>query len=95
MRLPRTEAKRVFHLVNSSFNRDPVLVQIVPVLGASRNTQVQPKVSVEISVNALAVSGIGAGMVTSTDSAATPTLRFVTHPLEAERTVLSSALAEI
>ena len=62
------QSERLFENVNSSFNENAVLVEIIPVLGVSRDSRTITKALIGIGIHAFSVRGIGTGRITGTDS---------------------------
>ena len=62
------EDEGILEDVNGSLNGDPVPVQVIPVLGVSGDARIETEVLVGVRVNALAVSGIGTGMLANANA---------------------------
>ena len=93
-RFTRVEDEGVFEDVNGSFNGNPVPVKVIPVIGVSGDTRIETEILVRVSVNALAISGIGARKITGTNAGSTLWNRGGANPFEAGGTVFTAGLAE-
>ena len=94
MRFAGIKGEGIFEDVDGSLNGDPIPVEIVPMVGVSGNARIEAKILVGIGVDALAIRGIGARMVTDTNSGRTVGNRSGANPLEACGTVFTAGPAE-
>lgn len=69
--------------IDGSFNGDPVPVKVVPVVGSSGDTWIEAKTFVGVGVNALAIRGIGTGMVAGANAGRTLLNGARANPFEA------------
>ena len=69
--------------IDGSFNGDPVPVKVVPVVGSSGETWIEAKILVGVGVNALAIRGIGTGMVAAANAGRTLLNGARANPFEA------------
>jgi hypothetical protein len=80
--------------IDGSFNGDPVPVKVVPVVGSSGDTWIEAKILVGVGVNALAIRGIGTGMVAGANAGRTLLNGARANPFEARGTVFAAGFAE-
>ena len=88
------EGEGVLEDVNGSLNGDPVAVEVVPVVGISGDTGIEAEILVGISVDALAVRRIGAGMVANADAGGALLNGSRANPFETGGAVFTAGLAE-
>ena len=69
-------------------------VEIVPVLGISRNTGIESKVFVWVGIDALPIRGRRAGVFTGTNTAGAVGGGFLANPFEPQGTVFAAGLAK-
>lgn len=93
MRFAGIKGEGIFEDVDGFLNGDPVPVEIVPMVGVSGDARIEAKILVGIGVDAL-TRGIGARMVTDTNSGRTVGNRSGANPLEACGTVFTAGPAE-
>lgn len=81
------KTERILEDVNGSFNENAVFVEVIPMLGVSRNTRTITKILVRIGIYAFAVRRIGTRRITDADSRIAFLNRFRANPLAAYGTV--------
>jgi hypothetical protein len=94
-RLSGIKDKRIFHKVDGAFNGNPVPVEIVPMIGISRNTGIESKVFVGVGIDAFSIRGNSTGVFTGTNTAGAAGDGFVANPFESQGTVLATRLTKI
>ena len=94
VRFAGVEGERILEDVNGSFDGDSVPVKVVPMFSVSGDAGIEAKILVGVSVDTLAVRGIGAGMLTDTNAGRPLLNGSGTYPLEAWGPILASGFAE-
>ena len=88
------EDEGILEDVNGSLNGDPIPVEVVPMVGVSGDTGVEAEILVGISVDALAVRRIGAGMVAKADAGGALLNGSRANPFKTGGAVFTAGLAE-
>ncbi len=86
------ETERILEDVNGSFNENAVFVEVIPMLGVSRNTRTNTKILVRIGIYAFAVRRIGTRRITDADSRIAFLNRFRANPLATYGTVFTTRI---
>ena len=88
------EDEGILEDVNGSLNGDPVAVEVVPVVGVSGDAGIEAKILVGVSVDALTIGRIGAGMVANADAGGALLNGSGANPFETGGTGFTAGLAE-
>ena len=94
MRFTGVKDEGILEDINGSLNGDPVPVEVVPMVGVSRDAGIEAKILVGIGVDALAVRRIGARVLTDTKSGRAFRNGSGANPLKPGRTIFTAGLAE-
>ena len=88
------EDEGILEDVNGSLNGDPVPVEVIPMVGVSGDTGIEAEILVGVSVDALTIGRIGAGMLANTDAGGALLNGSRANPFETGGAVFTAGLAE-
>ena len=88
------EDEGILEDVNGSLNGDPVPVEVIPMVGVSGDTGIEAEILVGVSVDALTIGRIGAGMVANADAGGALLNGSGANPFETSGAVFTAGLSE-